>query len=863
MVKFLSDEWFDLVAKMTAEAGDLQIPKAMADVAVNLTVRTPQGDVEMVIDGGLIKKGFKKGADVDMSMPDDYAYKLLVGNDWGVGMRGYIKRKIQLTGNLKKLIPLQSYTPSQPTVEMCEKLALETEFAGEVAAAVKGGAAGDVKDVNPIIKKASKAKKWVAKKLDNESRLMQPLKINNLTLKNRIIMPPMTPVWANPDETPSQREIDYWVERAEGGVGLIITEVNSVDSAHRYQPLSVGLHSDYQIEQHKKLVDAVHAAGAKIFPQISHPGPESLAPFFDKDENGNPVEAIGPSVNRGESTGQVCRELRDDEMPALIAMYGDAALRAKKAGYDGIELHMAHNYMLLGSFLSPLKNKREEGRYEGFTVEGRLQLTLDVLADIRAKVGDDYPLIVRISGDENVAGACGRDMTDTQLIAPILVEHGVDAFHVSGGVINQLVTNIIAGANFEPGFNVPPANAIKEVVDVPVLAVGCIHDPEYAEQILRDGKADAIVMGRPLIADPELPKKVKEGRTEDVRKCVRCLTCVDSLMKLEDLHCAVNGRMGKEKEMPLNQKAAKSKRVMVVGSGPGGMEAARVAAERGHQVSLFDKHLRLGGSLVTACTVHPDNETLLDYMMTQIKKLPIDVNLGVEVTPELVRKINPDVLIDASGGEVVAPKIPGDNLRHVLTGTMMHKMMYGDLPPYGVEKLPLYVKAGVSLGGDIMQKIMTPKLIAGATKLFMPMVGKNVVVVGMDLAAIETAEFLAERGHKVAVFDTYEELAPEIGVKRTHEHTERLRNLGVTLHTETEVTKITPNEVIYKPKYAKKEYALEADTVILAGEIEPQTDLYDACKEFVAEAYMVGDVSGLGLIDKAIQEANEVVYGLG
>ena len=187
------------------------------------------------------------------------------------------------------------------------------------------------------------------------SRLVSPWKIGNLELRNRIVMAPMTPVWANEDETPSDIEIAYWEERAQGGVSLIITEVNSVDPMHRYQPLSVGLHSDFQIPAHKRLTDAVHKHGAKIFPQISHPGPESLAPFYMN------MPSVGPSVNRSESTGQVCRELADEELPALIEMYGDAARRAREAGYDGVELHMAHNYMLVGSFLSPLRNRRVEG----------------------------------------------------------------------------------------------------------------------------------------------------------------------------------------------------------------------------------------------------------------------------------------------------------------------------------------------------------------------------------------------------------------------------------------------------------------------------------------------------------------------
>jgi 2,4-dienoyl-CoA reductase (NADPH2) len=393
--------------------------------------------------------------------------------------------------------------------------------------------------------------------------------------------------------------------------------------------------------------------------------------------------------------------------------------------------------------------------------------------------------------------------------------------------------------------------------------VGCIHDPVRAEELLQNGWCDAVVMGRPFLADPELTKKIMEDRLDDIRHCVRCLTCVDSLMKLEDVHCAVNARMGKEEEWPLEGKTANPKKIMIVGAGPGGMEAARVAATRGHKVTLYDRHHRVGGALVTSCTVHPDNETLLDYLMIQMKKLHVDTKLGVEVTPDMVKREKPDVLIDASGGKVVVPQIEGSNLPHVITGTMLHKMMYGEIPAEGGEKIPMWMKIGLGLGGGLMQRLMTPERIQNMTQSWLPLIGNRVVVVGADLAAIESAEFIAQRGRCVAIIDSPEVLAPEIGDKRRAEHIERMRELCITMHTNCEVTKITKEGVWFKPQYGDKEHMIAADTVILAGTIDPKTELYEACKGFVPEAFTVGDVSGLGLIDKAMREANTVVYGLG
>ncbi|MBW2294166.1 MAG: NADH:flavin oxidoreductase, partial [Deltaproteobacteria bacterium] len=341
------------------------------------------------------------------------------------------------------------------------------------------------------------------------SSLFSPIKIGSMELPNRIMMAPMTVDYGLPDETPSDRQLAYYGERAAGGMGLIGLEVCSVDPDHRYQQHSLGLHSDSQIEGHRKLVDVIHAHGVKVQPQLSHPGPESLAPFFKQ------IQPMGPSVIRTETTKQVCREIGLDEIEAVVEMYGEGARRAREAGYDGIELHAAHNYMMLGSFLSPLRNYRTD-EYAGGKFEGRAKLLLDVLARIRQKVGADFPITVRISGFERQSG--GREINDTQRLAPLLVHAGVDCFHVSGGVGDANITQIITGPEFGVGYNVAAATAIKQVVDVPVLVVGQNMDPLLADRIISEGRADMIAMGRALLADPQFPNKAMSGRLREINR---------------------------------------------------------------------------------------------------------------------------------------------------------------------------------------------------------------------------------------------------------------------------------------------------------------------------------------------------------
>lgn len=676
--------------------------------------------------------------------------------------------------------------------------------------------------------------------------LFSPISIGNMQLPNRIVMSPMTTDYGTFEQEPSSRLMAYLEARARGGVGLITLEVCSVALDHRYQMNSLSLAEDRFVDMHKKIVDMVHSYGVKIQPQITHPGPESLAPFIESKPG------IGPSVNVNPGGMQSCRSLESDEIPAIIEQYVNAAIRAKQAGYDGMELHAAHAYMLLGSFLSPLRNGRADD-YGGKKLEKRARLLLEVLAAVRAGVGPDFPITVSLSGYERFPG--GRAINESQRLAQLLVEAGADAFRISGGTTDKLVTSMIMSSDFPDGANVTAAEAIKQVVDVPVIVVGRIHTPEFANAIVASGQADLIGMGRPFLADPEWPNKANEGRAEDIRRCISCENCIDSMIEFQNLSCAVNAATGREESNVLVP-AASRKKVVVVGGGPAGMEAARVADLRGHDVVLLERQKRLGGSMLLASTVHADNELFFSWLIAQINKSTVDVRLGEDASKDLISKLQPDVVIVASGASVETPTLPGSDQKHVFSGTQLRRIVEGRAISSDFSMLPEFLRA---IAGILMKSIshrLTPGRLRKLTRLWLPL-GRRVVIVGADLAALELAEFLANRGRKVHVIEDKKRIAPEVGPKRLTEHMDRLDRLGVTINTETHCESIEAKVVRYKNSVSGS-HSIAADSVILAGDPVADTTLFEMLDGLAPEVHAIGDCTGLGLMRKATDEGMKI-----
>lgn len=636
------------------------------------------------------------------------------------------------------------------------------------------------------------------------NKLFEPFYIGKIKVPNRVVMPPMVVGYAGPRGEVTEQLIAYYESRARGETGLIIVEASYIREDGKLVLGELGIYSDDLIPGLTRLADAIKSHGTIASIQIAHGGIQAKV-----------KQPIGPSSigRKLIPPPKIPKELSTEEVEQLIDDFANAALRAKQAGFDMVEVHGTHGY-LIAQFLSPLTNRRTDK----YGVD-RALFAIEVVKRIKEKCGSDYPVIFRLCGSEFLEGGITTEYAK-QVATRLVDEAGVDAFDVTGGNYDS-VDSILPPYYYytEEGFFFKLAREIKSAVSVPVISGGLIIDPKVAVEALNKGYVDAVFLGRELIADPEWPRKVREGRLEDIRPCQACNEgCIGNrLFRGQPVWCAINPLSGFEYRWPSEEhlpRATKAKKVLVIGGGPAGLESARILAIRGHKVTLADEREALGGTLIIASVPEFKKrlEKLVKWYEIQLSKLGVEVLKNTKVNSQLIQKLKPDAVIVATGSRAIIPRIPG--VEHAVTAD------------------------------DVLLGKVT--------------VGEQVVVIGGGLVGVETALHLALKGKKVAIVEALPEVAKDlepiskIALMKLGGLFERY---GIKVLTSTIVIRIERNgvEVIRPPL---ERIFLKADTIILAVGREPNIDreLVKAV-EPIKEVYIIGDAREPRKIIDAVHEA--------
>jgi 2,4-dienoyl-CoA reductase-like NADH-dependent reductase (Old Yellow Enzyme family)/thioredoxin reductase len=626
-------------------------------------------------------------------------------------------------------------------------------------------------------------------------KLFSPIKLGNMEVNNRFVVPPMATNLANEDGTITQAMIDYWVARAKGGWGLLILEFTAVDPLGKEGLCIPCLWDDKFIIGLRKLTNAIHKYGdrTKISIQLSHAGRQTTRQIIGSQ----PVSAspISCPMNR-----EIPRELSKEEVYQVIERFGDAAVRACEAGFDAVMVHGAHGY-LIAQFMSEYSNKRIDEF--GGSFENRMRFPVEIIKNIQEKTGGSLPIAFRLSAEEKVPG--GRALDESRMVARVIEQTGVDVLDVSVGVSGS-AQYIIAPAVMPPGFLLPAAEEIKRAVSIPVVAVGRIDHPLLAEDAIETGKADLIAFGRPSLADPELPKKVEAGKLDEVCPCVICLQGCFRTFPLPfkpppkiGITCLTNPFCGREGEMKI-EPAVNKKKIAIVGGGPGGLEAAWIAASRGHQIILYEKEPVLGGQYRVAA-IPPFKQGIskaINYYVLLCEKYGVCFKPGVEATAEQILAEKPDAVILATGGEPVIPNIKGISEANIATAI----------------------------------EIIEGKRPAGA----------KVLIVGGGTIGCETADLLGEHMHRVTIVEMLPEIAADAPLAIRYFLLERLKAYGVEIETGITVKEFLPDGVIGE-KDGQSVPLIGFNTIVLAMGVKSVDPLKEKLNGKVQELYVIGDAS--------------------
>jgi 2,4-dienoyl-CoA reductase-like NADH-dependent reductase (Old Yellow Enzyme family)/thioredoxin reductase len=636
------------------------------------------------------------------------------------------------------------------------------------------------------------------------SNLFSPISIGKLQVKNRVVLPPMCTRIATHEGYVTKELVDYYGVLARGGAGLIIVEYAYIQPRGRAVFSQLAAHDNSCIEGLALLAEEIKLHDAVAVLQICHAGRQSTSDVLGGQLPLAPSAIPCDWISMLTGRTNYCQEMTQDEIEETIEAFSESVVRAQVAGYDAVEFHGAVGYLLM-SFLSPYTNKRSD--FYGGSLENRARFPLEVIRRSRRKVGHDFPLLYRFSADEFVDG--GFTLEQASKFAKILETEGISALHVTGTTYDTIYKHELP--MHLPGGNlIHLAENIKGHVSLPVIGVGSINDPIDADRYIGEGKADMIAMGRALLADPDLPRKAEEGRFDEIRPCIRCNEgCIKAFFVQSPHRCTVNFSCGRERHSCNIIRSSFSKKVTVIGGGPAGLEAARVASQRGHRVVLFESDEAIGGKLIIASKPAFKHDLLryLEYLRKQTERLDLELRLNTRATPELVSETKPDVVVIATGARAISPE------------------------EVGISRADAYQVTDIFKDGFQIK-------------------GDSIVIVGGGYLGCEAALYLAQQGKKVTLLEKLEVVGKDAEILTMANFRELFSHYQIEAITSANVIEVSPGAAVYWKD--GRSHKIKADSAVLALGFRPDLEDRKMFRHLAKTSYVVGDARSAGKLMQAI-----------